>query len=559
MTTLIGTVHTWETYTTGTRRQALQESGIGAVELPGPYHVAVADGWSEDVLTLLETVVRRRGGVVRGQGTTRVFAAGLGTYWHGLQALGAPDAPPAGARLARALADALAGDAGALDVDMPCGRWVLPFARRTVMMGILNVTPDSFSDGGRYFDKEVAVAHGRELAAKGADVIDIGGESTRPGSLPVDAEEEASRIVPVVESLAGTVATPISIDTYRADVAARALAAGADLINDISALRFDDAMAKVVADHGCPVILMHMQGTPRDMQQNPVYENVVADILDFLDDAVARAVQAGIERARIIVDPGYGFGKTLQHNVEIIRHLQAFHLLGCPVLLGTSRKASLGSILLGAPPHEREEGTAATVALGIAQKAHMMRVHDVEGMSKAARVAERIVSGSGPARVFLSLGSNMGDSRRLLAEARQRLAALPGTRVAQESPLYRTEPVGDVPQNWFLNQVVELHTYLDPVRLLGETQLIEAALGRESLDQRQRWGPRPIDIDMVLYGDEVIERPDLRVPHPESHKRRFVLQPLADIDAAVRWRGRTATEHLAALPAGQPIERVGES
>lgn len=556
---MIGTVHTWETYTANTRRRALAESGIGAVELPGPYHVAVADGWSEDVLTLLEAVVGRRGGVVRGQGRTRVFAAGLGTYWHGLQALMSPDAPPAGARLARSLADALAGDAGAMKMDMPCGHWLLPFARRTVMMGILNVTPDSFSDGGRYYGKEAAVAHGRELAQKGADVIDIGGESTRPGSLPVDAAEEAARIVPVVEALVDTVATPISIDTYRADVAARALAAGADLINDISALRFDENMAKVVADHGCPVVLMHMQGTPRDMQENPVYENVVADILDFLDDAVARAVSAGIDRDRIIVDPGYGFGKTLQHNVEIMRHLQAFHLLGCPVLLGTSRKASLGNILLGAPPHDREEGTAATVALGVAQGAHMMRVHDVEGMTKAARVAETIVTGSGPVRVFLSLGSNMGDSRELLARARQRLAALPGTELVQASPLYRTEPVGDVPQDWFLNQVVELRTYLDPVRLLGETQLIEGELGRDSLERRQRWGPRPIDIDMVLYGDEVIDRPELSVPHPESHKRRFVLRPLADIDPAVRWRGRTAAEHLAALPAGQPIERVDES
>lgn len=552
-------MHTWETYTANTRRRALAESGIGAVELPGPYHVAVADGWSEDVLTLLEAVVGRRGGVVRGQGRTRVFAAGLGTYWHGLQALMSPDAPPAGARLARSLADALAGDAGAMKMDMPCGHWLLPFARRTVMMGILNVTPDSFSDGGRYYGKEAAVAHGRELAQKGADVIDIGGESTRPGSLPVDAAEEAARIVPVVEALVDTVATPISIDTYRADVAARALAAGADLINDISALRFDENMAKVVADHGCPVVLMHMQGTPRDMQENPVYENVVADILDFLDDAVARAVSAGIDRDRIIVDPGYGFGKTLQHNVEIMRHLQAFHLLGCPVLLGTSRKGSLGNILLGAPPHDREEGTAATVALGVAQGAHMMRVHDVEGMTKAARVAETIVTGSGPVRVFLSLGSNMGDSRELLARARQRLAALPGTELVQASPLYRTEPVGDVPQDWFLNQVVELRTYLDPVRLLGETQLIEGELGRDSLERRQRWGPRPIDIDMVLYGDEVIDRPELSVPHPESHKRRFVLRPLADIDPAVRWRGRTAAEHLAALPAGQPIERVDES
>ncbi len=176
-------------------------------------------------------------------------------------------------------------------------------------------------------------------------------------------------------------------------------------------------MAKVVADYGCPVVLMPpCKAPPRDMQENPMYDDVVADILDFLDDAVARAVNAGIGRDRIIVDPGFGFGKTLTHNIELMRHLQAFRLLGCPVLLGTSRKTSLGNILLSTPPHEREEGTAATVALSIAQGAHMMRVHDVAGMAKAARVADAVVFGRGPVRVFLSLGSNMGDSRALLAK-----------------------------------------------------------------------------------------------------------------------------------------------
>lgn len=555
---MIGTVHTWETYTLEQRRRAEAESGLKVPQLPGPYHVAVLDGWCEDALDVLADAVQRRGGVVQGDGKTRVVAAGLGTYWQALQALRADDAPPVGGRLASALVEALTYDEGAIDADMPCGDKLLPFGRRTVIMGILNVTPDSFSDGGRFYKKEEAIARGRAMAHEGADVIDIGGESTRPGSLPVDAAEEIARVVPVVEALTDTVAAPISIDTYRADVAARALVGGAHIINDISALRFDENMAKVVADYGCPVVLMHMQGTPRDMQENPMYDDVVADILDFLDDAVARAVNAGIGRDRIIVDPGFGFGKTLTHNIELMRHLQAFRLLGCPVLLGTSRKTSLGNILLSAPPHEREEGTAATVALGIAQGAHMMRVHDVAGMAKAARVADAVVFGRGPVRVFLSLGSNMGDSRALLAETRRRLAALPGTQLRAESPLYRTEPVGDVPQNWFLNQVVELRTYLDPVRLLRETQLIEAALGRESIERRQRWGPRPIDIDIILYGDETIERPDLRVPHPESHKRRFVLQPLVDIDESVSWRGRTAAEHLAALPAGQSLERADD-
>jgi len=227
-------------------------------------------------------------------------------------------------------------------------------------------------------------------------------------------------------------------------------------------------------------------------------------------------------------------------------------------LLGASRKTSLGSILLGAPPCQRDEGTAATVALAVAQGAHMVRVHDVAAMAKVARVADAVVAGRKPARVFLSLGSNMGDTRANLAEARRRLGALPGTRLVAASPLYRTEPVGGVEQDWFLNQVVELETYLDPVRLLGETQLIEAALGRPAVEKRIRWGPRPIDIDIVLYGEETVERPNLRIPHPESHKRRFVLQPLVDLDPGVRWLGKTAAEHLAALPPGQALERVAD-
>jgi len=557
-TKLSGTVHTWETYDAEQRRRALAEAGLAAENLGRPLHVAVLEGWSEEALAVLEAAVRRRGGVVRGSARTRAVAAGLGAYWQALRALQAAGAPADGWQLARALAGALERDGGAIDADMPCGDKLLPFGRRTAIMGILNVTPDSFSDGGHYFEKDAAVARGRELAWQGADVVDVGGESTRPGALPVDPEEELRRVVPVVEALAGTLAAPISVDTYRAAVAARALAAGAHMINDISALRFDPDMARVVAEHGCPVVLMHMQGTPRTMQERPVYGDVVADILDFLDDAVARAVRAGIARDRIIVDPGFGFGKTLEHNLEMMRNLRAFRLLGCPVLLGASRKTSLGSILLGAPPCQRDEGTAATVALAVAEGAHMVRVHDVAAMAKVARVADAVVAGRKPARVFLSLGSNMGDTRANLAEARRRLGALPGTRLVAASPLYRTEPVGGVEQDWFLNQVVELETYLDPIRLLGETQLIEAALGRPAVEKRIRWGPRPIDIDIVLYGEETVERPNLRIPHPESHKRRFVLQPLVDLDPGVRWLGKTAAEHLAALPPGQALERVAD-
>jgi len=253
-------------------------------------------------------------------------------------------------------------------------------------MGIVNVTPDSFSDGGRWLDHADAIAHGRELVAEGAAILDIGGESTRPGAEPVDAQEERRRVVPVVEGLRDAGAQ-LSVDTTKRVVAEAALAAGATLVNDVSALRFDPELAALVADAGCDVCLMHMLGEPRTMQEDPRYDDVVADVRAFLEERVAAAVAAGIAEERISVDPGIGFGKTLEHNLALLRHLDQIVALGRPVVIGTSRKSFLGRITGRDDPHQRVLGTVATNVLAYERGAEVFRVHDVAATRDALAVA----------------------------------------------------------------------------------------------------------------------------------------------------------------------------
>ena len=266
----------------------------------------------------------------------------------------------------------------------------LNLGKKTRIMGVLNVTPDSFSDGGRYFHKDKAIERGIVLASDGADLIDVGGESTRPYSTCVPEEEELERVIPVIEGLSKEIDRPISIDTCKAGVAEAALKAGASIINDISALRFDNDMASVAAVAGVPVILMHMQGTPGNMQKKPFYHNLIPEILDFLKGAIDSALAAGIKREMIIIDPGIGFGKSLDHNLKIIRELDQFALLDMPILLGTSRKAFIGRIL-GKDPDERDIGTMATVSAGILNGAHIVRVHNVKMAVETAKVVDEIV------------------------------------------------------------------------------------------------------------------------------------------------------------------------
>lgn len=253
-------------------------------------------------------------------------------------------------------------------------------------MGIVNVTPDSFYDGGRYNLPEGAIAHALELVEQGADILDIGAESTRPGAKPVSQEDELARLIPVITGLVRRVTVPISVDTTKASVAQSALAAGACIINDVSALRSDASMASVVARSGAAVVLMHMQGTPQFMQNDPQYGDVANEVMSFLHERIQAAEAAGISRTNIILDPGIGFGKRLTHNLEILKRLSDLTVLGYPVLVGLSRKAFIGQ-LLGRPVERRAWGTAAAVALAVDRGATILRVHDVAMMTEVVKVS----------------------------------------------------------------------------------------------------------------------------------------------------------------------------
>lgn len=274
-----------------------------------------------------------------------------------------------------------------LDVGKPeyfeCGKYKLPIGEKTYIMGILNVTPDSFSDGGKYNNVESAVKRAKEMVEHGADIIDVGGESTRPGHQPVDAIEEINRVVPVIEVLAKELNVPISVDTSKAVVADRALKAGAHIVNDVWGLQKDEALAEVIARYGAGVVMMHNNN-------NCEYHDLMGDIIKFLRKSIEIAEKTGIRRENMVVDPGIGFGKNLNHNLEVMRRLKELSTLNLPVLLGTSRKSMIGNIL-DLPVGERLEGTAATVTLGIANGADFVRVHDVKEMVRVARMTDAMV------------------------------------------------------------------------------------------------------------------------------------------------------------------------
>lgn len=263
------------------------------------------------------------------------------------------------------------------------------FKSRTYIMGVLNVTPDSFSDGGKFYSFEAALEQGLKMASEGADIIDIGGESTRPGSESVSLEEELSRVIPVIKELSQRTNLAISIDTYKAEVARQALDAGAHLINDISGLRFDPEMQKIASAYQVPLILMHIQGVPRNMQENPVYKDVIKEICEYLQENINLALKAGVKEENIIIDPGIGFGKTFEHNLTILKNLTKFKVLNKPILIGVSRKSFIGKIL-DLPVEERLEGSLAALAYAILQGANIVRVHDVKESMRVAGVIEAL-------------------------------------------------------------------------------------------------------------------------------------------------------------------------
>jgi dihydropteroate synthase len=272
----------------------------------------------------------------------------------------------------------------------------LVLGERTLVMGVLNMTPDSFSDGGAYFNADTAIARALEMEKSGADLLDIGGESTRPGASTISVDEELRRVIPVLKALQGRIHIPISIDTRKVIVAEAAIAAGAEIINDVSALRFDPALGEIARRHRVPIILMHMRGEPLTMQKQPFARNVFRDVTSGLRAAIARARHARIAKSQIVLDPGIGFGKSYRQNFELLAHLPRLVALGYPLLVGTSRKAFLGAALASAtspaPSEKRIWATAATVTAAILNGAHIVRVHDVAEMAQVARIADAVAA-----------------------------------------------------------------------------------------------------------------------------------------------------------------------
>ncbi|PIU29174.1 MAG: dihydropteroate synthase [Candidatus Hydromicrobium americanum] len=276
--------------------------------------------------------------------------------------------------------------------ELIIGKKEFNLSEDVLIMGILNVTPDSFYDGGYYFEKDKACRRAETIVKEGAQIIDVGGMSTRPGSLPVGLEEEVERIIPVIEYISKNYDILVSADTYRSEVARRAIAAGAHIINDISSFSMDSNMVKVIAEGDVSVVVMHIKGTPENMQKNPEYEDVVDEIYDYLEDKTNIAIDSGIKPGKIIIDPGIGFGKTLEHNLEILNKVYEFRMLGYPVLIGASRKSFIGNIL-DLPVEERLEGSLAAAICSVINGVNILRVHDVKETIRAVKIAKRITNG----------------------------------------------------------------------------------------------------------------------------------------------------------------------
>jgi dihydropteroate synthase len=397
-----------------------------------------------------------------------------------------------------------------------------------VLMGILNVTPDSFSDGGRHFDPGSAVARAKGMVAEGAAIVDIGGESTRPGHAPVSAEEELWRVKPVLEALVADFDVAVSIDTGKAAVAREAARLGASVINDVWGLQRDPGMADAVADTGSAVVVMHN----RERTDGTI--DILDDVERFFERSLNLAAGAGVPFGRILLDPGVGFGKTPEQNHSCIWNLDRFRRFGAPVLVGLSRKSFLGRIT-GAEVDNRLPGTLAADTIALMRGASVLRVHDVaenraaldifKTLSAAAKPSAKLED-DGRARIVLALGGNVGDKTLSLRRALRAIAGEPGIELTAVSRLYRTAPWGKKDQDWFVNACALGLTRLAPEALLERMKALEVDLGRVSTE---RWGPRVIDIDLVAYDDISLRSEKLTLPHPELFNRAFVLVPLAEI------------------------------
>src|ERR1700689_4988626 len=399
-----------------------------------------------------------------------------------------------------------------------------------VLMGILNVTPDSFSDGGRHFEPAVAVARAKTMVAEGAVIVDVGGESTRPGHSSISAEEELRRVAPVLEALAQGFDAAVSIDTGKAQVAREAARLGASVINDVWGLQRDPGMADAVADTDSAVVVMHN----RERTDGAI--DILDDVERFFERSLNLAAGAGVPFGRILLDPGVGFGKTRQQNHACIWNLDRFRRLGAPILVGLSRKSFIGGII-DAEVDRRLPGTLAADTIALMRGASVLRVHDVVENRAALAVFMALQAAAAPlpaeesgndgrARVVLALGGNVSDKVASLRRALRAIASEPGIELTAVSRLYRTAPWGKTDQDWFVNACALARTNLKPEALLDRVKKLEVELGREPTE---RCGPRVIDNDLIAYDDVTLKTERLTLPHPELFNRAFVLVPLAEI------------------------------
>lgn len=408
-----------------------------------------------------------------------------------------------------------------------CGRFSFDTSTPTIM-GILNVTPDSFSDGGEFANVDAAIAHAHQMVLEGAAIIDVGGESTRPGAAEVSPDEEWKRIGAVVEALASE-GVCVSIDTRHHEVAAKAVAAGASIINDVSGFR-DPAMVDVAKSSDAGVVIMHMQGEPSTMQENPVYSDVVSEVCKYLGNRATELREAGVSLDRICVDPGPGFGKTQSQTVELMRNLHELVHLGYPVMAAVSRKRFIkGAYKIESDdPKDRDEASATEALLACELGASVVRTHNV-----AATV--KVLEGLRP-YVLLGLGSNVAlvandgeereGKRAQIDLAIASLCQIPDSQIIDMSSYYASEPAYLEDQGEFINAVVLMRTGVPPKELLEYLHAIEATLGRTREVEN---GPRTIDVDIVDYQLYIADAPELTLPHPRAAERDFVVKPICEI------------------------------
>jgi len=396
------------------------------------------------------------------------------------------------------------------------------------IVGVLNITPDSFSDGGLYLDVDCALKRAHEMYNDGALIIDIGGQSSRPGAEPVATDIELARVLPIIERLSTELPTVrISIDTYCPKVAIAACGAGATIINDITGFS-NPEMIEAALQAGADCVLLHMAGNPHTMQDNPFYIDVAFEVSEYLMEGAERLTAAGVSAEKIILDPGYGFGKTLDHNLELLLHAselaERVHKAGHKLLIGVSRKSFIGNLFGIEDPVQRDEASAQFAAVFAANGVDYLRVHDV---AISLRAIERLMDSRTPAvDAYIALGSNMGGSMGNIANALRHLDALPHTSLEDYAAPVMSEPAYDADQTSFTNTVCRLKTQLEPLALFAYMQAIEVEMGREETRPN---GPRIIDLDLLTYGNQVIDLPELQVPHSRMAERAFVVEPLHQI------------------------------